>query len=74
MNAMLDRLLKSGLRLTIMSLIMFTAGAGLILAYCGLFRLLAFQYSAALARVAGGFALGVAAFCLVRHGDDLMDR
>jgi hypothetical protein len=71
---MLDRLLKSGLRLTIMSLIMVTGAAGLILGYCGLFHLLARHYGTAAAWVAGGIVLGLATLCLVRYGDDLMDR
>ena len=71
---MLDRLLMGGLWLTIMGLIMFTAGSSLFLGYRGLFHLLSRQYPAGLTTAGCGIALGIACYSLVRHGDDLMDR
>ena len=71
---MLDRFIKNCLRLTIMTLIMATGGSALLLTYRGLFHLLARRLDLASAALAGGIALGIAAYFLVRNGDDLMDR
>ena len=71
---MMHRLVHGFLRLTIMSLIMLTAGLALFLSYRGLLSLLARQYPIGAETLAGGFAMGVACYCLVLNGDDLMDR
>lgn len=71
---MIDRLVLGFLRLTIMSLIMFTAGLALFLTYRGMLSLLAKQYPLGAETIGGGIALGIACYTLVRNGDDLMDR
>lgn len=71
---MIDRMLMGFLWLTIMSMIMFTAGLALFLAYRGLYSLIIRQYPTGAASLGGGLAVGIACYCLVRNGDDLMDR
>ncbi|HEY7119053.1 MAG TPA: hypothetical protein VH475_20855 [Tepidisphaeraceae bacterium] len=71
---MTDRLIFRCLWLLIMALI---AGAGmgsLILIYSGLFKLLGRQFEAGGTVVGAGVILGVGAWVLCKHSDDLIDR
>jgi hypothetical protein len=71
---MTDRLLCRCLWLVIMALIAGAALGSLILIYSGLFKLLGLQLGAGGAVTGAGIALGVGAWVLCKHSDDLIDR
>lgn len=71
---MTDRILSSVLWLTIMSLIAGAAIAGLFLVYSGFLNLLTRQFETAGMLAGTGLLLAAAAWVLVRHSDDLIDR
>jgi hypothetical protein len=71
---MTDRLLSRCLWLLIMVLIAGSAMGSLILMYSGLFNLIGRQFQAGGAVVGAGIILGVVAWMLCKHSEDLMDR
>ncbi|HEY8665841.1 MAG TPA: hypothetical protein VIL86_04205 [Tepidisphaeraceae bacterium] len=71
---MLDRILWRFLWLIIMALITATAGAGLMLAYSGLFQLVGKHVVPGATSMGMALVLSIACYLLCRHGNDLMDR
>jgi hypothetical protein len=71
---MLDRLLSSALWITVMGLIMFTAGGSLLVGCRGLFGLFAGHYPAGVGMLCGGVLLGGTSYYLCRYCNDLIDR
>ena len=71
---MTDRLLARCLWLLIMALIAGSALGSLILMYSGLFSLLGRRFQAGGAVVSAGVVLGMGAWLLCKHSEDLMDR
>ena len=71
---MTDRLLARCLWLLIMALIAGAALGSLILMYSGLFTLIGQQFLIGGIAVGSGVVLGVGAWLLCKHSEDLMDR
>jgi polyferredoxin len=71
---MTDRLLARCLWLLIMALIAGSALGSLILMYSGLFSLIGHRFLMGGIVVASGMVLGVGAWMLCKHSEDLMDR
>ena len=71
---MTDRLLARCLWLLIMVLIAGSAMGSLVLMYSGLFNLIGRQFQAGSAVAGAGIVLGVVAWMLCKHSEDLMDR
>lgn len=74
MTLMTDRLLARCLWLLIMTLIAGSAMGSLILMYSGLFKLIGRRFEVGGAVVGAGIVLGVGAWLLAKHSEDLMDR
>jgi len=73
-SQMTDRVLSRCLWLLIMILIASSAMGSLILMYSGLFNLIGQRFQIGGLVVSAGIILGVAAWMLCKHSDDLMDR
>jgi hypothetical protein len=73
-SQMTDRVLSRCLWLLIMTLIASSAMGSLILMYSGLFNLIGQHFQIGGLVVSAGIVLGVAAWMLCKHSDDLMDR
>jgi hypothetical protein len=71
---MVDRLISHGLSIMVMGLVALTFGGAIVLAYRGLFELLAGHLADSAFRFAAVIPLALAARLLIRHKDDLMDR
>jgi hypothetical protein len=71
---MTDRLLARCLWFMIMALIAGSALGSLILMYSGLFTLIGQQFLIGGIAVGSGVVLGVGAWMLCKHSEDLMDR
>jgi hypothetical protein len=71
--AMMDRILSKTLNATVMSLIVATATAALVVGYRGLFRLVSNDAEAGMVWLFGGVALSVACVLLCRHRHELAD-
>ena len=71
---MTDRLLSRCLWLLIMILIASSAMGSLVLMYSGLFNLINQRFQAGSATASAGVMLGVGAWMLCKHSEDLMDR
>jgi len=71
---MTDRLLSRCLWLLIMAMIAGSALGSLILMYSGLFTLIGRQFLMGSIAVGSGVVLGVGAWLLCKHSEDLMDR
>jgi polyferredoxin len=71
---MTDRLLARCLWFLIMALIAGSALGSLILMYSGLFTLIGHRFQMGGVVVASGVVLGVGAWMLCTHSEDLMDR
>lgn len=71
---MTDRVLSRCLWLLIMILIASSAMGSLILMYSGLFNLIGQRFQIGGLVVGAGVVLGVCAWMLCKHSDDLMDR
>ena len=70
---MMDRILTRALGVTVMSLIVATATASLLLGYRGLFRLVSNDAEAGMVWLFSGVALGVGCYLLCRHRHELAD-
>ena len=70
---MLDRILSKTLNLTVMTLIVATASASLVIGYRGLYRLVSNDAEAGMVWLFGGVALGVGCYLLCRHRHELAD-
>jgi hypothetical protein len=71
---MTDRLLSRCLWLLIMLLIASSAMGSLVLMYSGLFSLIGKRFQTGGVVATAGIVLGVAAWMLCKHSEDLMDR
>ena len=70
---MMDRILSRTLNCTVMTLIVATASASLLIGYRGLFRLVSNDAEAGMVWLFAGVALGVASYLLCRHRHELAD-
>ena len=70
---MMDRLLNRALSFTVMTMIVATATASLLLGYRGLFRLVSNDAEAGMVWLFSGVALGVGCYLLCRHRHELAD-
>jgi hypothetical protein len=70
---MMDRLLSRTLNVSVMTLIVATAVASLVIGYRGLFRLVTNDAEAGMAWLFCGVGLGVGCYLLCRHRHELAD-
>jgi hypothetical protein len=70
---MMDRLLSRALSFSVMTLIVATATASLMLGYRGLYRLVSNDVEAGMVWLFSGVALGIACYLLCRHRHELAD-
>ena len=70
---MMDRILHKTLSFAVMTLIVATATASLLIGYRGLFRLVSNDAEAGMVWLFGGVVLGVGCYVLCRHRHELAD-
>ena len=70
---MMDRILMRALSASVMTLIVATATASLLIGYRGLFRLVSNDAEAGMVWLFSGVALGVCCYLLCRHRHELAD-
>ena len=71
---MIDRLLSGGLHVLVMALISGASAGGLVCAHWAVLRLLSGALPGAAFHATAALALSLAAFFLIRHRNDLVDR
>ena len=70
---MMDRILSRSLSFLVMTLIVATATASLMLGYRGLYRLVSNDVEAGMVWLFSGVALGIGCYLLCRHRHELAD-